>query len=282
MVGIDGSPGGMAALGWAAMEAQVRHRPLSVYHCWQLPVLARPGPSMQSLAALQEVESAARLVLGEAMAWLRREYPAVTASVTALRGPAGRRLVAQVRQCDLLVLGLGTRHRFTARVLGSTVEHALRRARGTVAVVPPPGTPAAGGPFAGHVIAAVDDSDAAGAVVGTGFAEAATHGWPLAVVHADPHAPAGAARSAPRTELPRVGGLIESWHARYPQVTVHRDTLGGAPGAVLEWACAGARLVVVGGSSHPNRLLRLTDVLLSRIDCPVVVPPHRVLAAAVR
>jgi hypothetical protein len=123
-------------------------------------------------------------------------------------------------------------------------------------------------------------------VLGAGFAEAAAHRWPLAIVHADRHpnpdrlepdpgGPAPAVGLACRT---RMSCAIESWRARYPQVAVHRSTIGGGPPtAALEHAAAGARLLVLGQSSHPLRPLRLIDQLLARVSCPIaVVPPAAV------
>lgn len=277
-VGVEGSPVNHAMLRWAAGEALAHHRPLCVYHCWQAPVLALvPG----SAHATHDTAVAARLVIEDAVEWLRVRYPLLVIDGKELEGPPGRRLVSHVRQRDALVLGLGSRHRLAARVLGSTVEYALRHARSSVVVVPPTErvhrTNGGTGSFAGHVVAAVDDTDAASAVVGTGFAEAAAHGWPLAIVHAHGHSHATqvslTGQAGLVTRVPKLTGVVESWHARYPQVTMHLAIVGGPPAAALEHACAGARLLVLGRTSHPLRPVRLTDLLLARINCPINLTP---------
>lgn len=281
-VGIDGSDGGPAVLAMAAEEARAHGRHLCVYHCWQPPVqlTAMMPAGLPPTYAWQGAQDAATAVLERATSWLRARYPGLPMTATVLEGPAGRRLVAHVRRGDLLVLGLGTRHRIAARVLGSTVDYALRHARGTVLAVPPDGREEVKGPFSGHVVAAVDATDAASAVVGAGFAEAAAHRWPLAVVHADRHHrgagrfPDGELLLSPYAASRHLlSSAVESWQARYPQVAVHRSTFEGSPAMVLEHAAAGARMLVVGRSSHPARLLRLTDLLLSRVSCPVAVTP---------
>lgn len=281
--GFDGSPAGVAALAWAAAEATARRRQPCVYHCWQQPVLTAatvPGtfPPMDRRIA----ENAAAATLREATGWLARHHPAVAVTADTLEGAAGRCLAAHVRRGDQLVLGMSSRHRFTARLLGSTIEHVLRHARCTVVVVPPTHD-SGGGPFGGHVVAAVDGSESTSAVVGAGFAEAAAHGRPLTVVHAlggrHPIAGRPAGTLEPEIDQPVVNAAIESWHAGYPHVVVHRATVDGPPAAGLEQATAGAMLVVVGQSRHPLRPVRLVDHLLSRLGCPVAIVPLPVGAA---
>lgn len=276
--GFDGSPAGVAALAWAATEATAHRRQLCVYHCWQQPVLAAatvPGtfPPMDRRIA----GNAAAATLREATDWLASHHPTVAVTADTLEGAAGRCLATHVRYGDLLVLGMSSRHRFTARMLGSTIDHVLRHARCTVVVVPPERSDGGDGPFGGHVVAAVDGSESTSAVVGAGFAEAAAHGRPLTVVHAlggrHPMAGRPAGTLEPEFDQPAVNAAIESWHAGYPHVVVHRATVDGPPAAGLEQATAGAMLVVVGQSRHPLRPVRLVDHLLSRLGCPVAIVP---------
>jgi len=286
-VGIDGSPASLGALAWAAEEASAHGRQLCVYHCWQQPMLvaaAVPGAGLPTPGVRQDARAAAVVVLQQAMSWLREQHPALPATGALLEGPAGRRLIAHARRDDLLVLGLGSRHRLVARVLGSTVEHALRQARGAVVVVPPDDRAGVKGPFSGHVVVAADLVDVVSEVVGAGFAEAAAHGWPLAVVHAEAGGRvAGAvALSSDATGQQRLNCAVESWHSRYPYAVVHRAAFRGSPAAVIEHVAAGARLLVVGRSSHPMRPVRLVDLLLSKVGCPIVVTPPATIAGVGR
>lgn len=276
-VGIDGRPASRVALAWAAQEARAHGRQLAVYHCWQppMPVTAVMAGGFAPIGTYQDTLVCARAVLDDTMGWLRHRYPTVHATAALLEGPPGRRLTAHARRDDLLVLGLGTRHRIAARMLGSTVEYAMRHARGTVVVVPPEDQGTAQGPFAGHVVAAVESHEGAGAIIGAAFAEAAAHGWPLAVVHVDQrrHRAVGPvpAQSSPDAHL--FTGAVLSWHARYPQVTVHRATFDGRPAAALEQATLGARLLVIGRTAHPLALVNVADLLLAKTTCPIAVTP---------
>jgi nucleotide-binding universal stress UspA family protein len=276
-VGVDGTPGSRAALDWAVQEALVHGRHLVLYHCWQPPILvaAAMAGAFPPVSSYQDTYAATRVTLDETMSRLRDRHPTLRATGALLEGPTGPRLTAHVRHDDLLILGRGTRHRIAARVLGSTVEYALRHARGTVVVVPPAAENGETGPFAGHVVAAIEPGATAGAIMGTAFMEAAAHGWPLAVVHAErPRHRLVHAAPSPTTAGPHaLTGMVQSWHGRHPHVVVHRATIDGPPAAVLEHATAGARLLVVGRSSHPIALVRLTDLLLARTSCPIALTP---------
>lgn len=299
VVGIDGSASGQAALAWAAREATARGRQLCVVHCWQPDVTtaALPGvyPS-QSIA--WQPRATARAALDHALKWLRENHPTLAVSHDLVQGPAGPRLAAHLRANDLLVLGMSSRHRVTARLLGSTLEHLLRQARCQVVVVPPAvavTTEGTRGPFNGQVVAAVHDPEDAddatematiSAVLGAGFAAAALHQVPLEVVHADPRRPEAigcvvgwATPVTPSTVRQPLNRAIESWHACYPQVAVRRVTVSGPPGPVLGRDTSGARLLVVGRSSHPMRPIRLLDHLLTAVSCPVAVTPPMPLTA---
>lgn len=287
-VGVDGSPTGQAALAWAADQASVHGRPLYVFHCWQQPTLAMaalPGAYPPEGAAW-EAEVAARTLLEEALGWLRDCYPQLPVSGDLLQGPAGARLAAHIRHGDVLVLGMSSRHRVTARMLGSTLEHLLRHARCRVVVIPPESTlpPGDTGTFAGHVVAAVGgtesedhggDQATISAVLGAGFTEAAAHRLPLAILHADDLRPEPVGSVLDRAAFGQsLSRAIESWHAVYPQVAVRRAAVSGTPAGTLHVVAEGAALLVIGRSSHPLRPVRLVDHLLTRVTCPVaVVPP---------
>jgi nucleotide-binding universal stress UspA family protein len=277
-IGVDGSPHCEAALVWAAGEARAHRRRLYVFHCWQPAALFTAAtPMLPPPNMWQDERDRAQAVLDEATGSLGERFPEIPLTARLLEGPSGRELAAQLRRDDLLVLGMTSRHRLTARMLGSTIEYALRRVRGTVVVVPADHRGNGTGPFARHVVAAVDGSEAASAVLGAAFAEAAAHGWPLAVVHADPHGrnPNG---SVPGelwlANHPWLLRVIGSWQARYPQVAVHKATFNGRPAVVTDHVAAGAQLLVVGRPSHPTRPMRLIDHVLAKVNCPVaVIPP---------
>lgn len=135
VVGVDGSPGSIVALRWAAARTD-RFGPVQPVASWQYPwwsltplapgAAALPPPSADFHAEAREVLDR---VLEEAGPMERLE------PVTA-HGPAGQVLVASADGASLLVVGTRGHGAMAAGVLGSVSLYCVNHASGPVAVIP--------------------------------------------------------------------------------------------------------------------------------------------------
>jgi nucleotide-binding universal stress UspA family protein len=106
VVGVDGSSGSEAAVGWAAREASLRGLPLRVVHA----TLPRHLPAMRSMAVettTNGMDHAREIATAGAMA-ARRSDPTLSVDVQVyLNETPAQALAREAGSAALLVLGLG-------------------------------------------------------------------------------------------------------------------------------------------------------------------------------
>ncbi|MBO0713141.1 MAG: universal stress protein [Acidimicrobiales bacterium] len=136
VVGIDGSPGSLAALQWAAEAARHRGVPLHVLFAWDdlgthLAKTTRenkkPTEEEEREAALGLIEKAVREALGA--------EPGVEIVPCPERGEPTPALLAASKTADLLVVGSRGRGGFAGLLLGSVSQHCIQHAHCPVAVI---------------------------------------------------------------------------------------------------------------------------------------------------
>lgn len=135
VVGVDGSPGGQAALGVAFDEASWRCAELVVVHAWMQPGSDDPYSPPPLYYDPDETGEAERVLLAEALAGWRDKYPDVRVRPVLAHGTPVDQLLAYGRGAQLIVVGSRGRGGFASLVLGSTSRAVLHRASGPVAVV---------------------------------------------------------------------------------------------------------------------------------------------------
>ena len=143
--GVDGSPGGQAALRFALEEARLRRATLDAVHAWLMPLYEGvPGPFVVGLPAgppldevRRELERAARAVLDRALA---DAGPADGVEVrrAAVESAPAKALLDAAVGADLLVVGSRGRGGFKGLLLGSVSTQCAKHAPCPVAVVKPP------------------------------------------------------------------------------------------------------------------------------------------------
>ncbi|MET7451948.1 universal stress protein [Streptomyces sp. NPDC005574] len=148
VVGVGGSSGDTAALGFAVREAEVRGCDLSVVRAWRSPVAERGKPSSPASGREDrpDPDDAARMPhqqasadLDEALRGALREHPGVTIHRHLLEGPAHRVLVEASDAADLIVVGAQRRSGHFGLQLGRVAHALLHHANCPVAVVPQAG-----------------------------------------------------------------------------------------------------------------------------------------------
>lgn len=133
VVGVDGSPGGAAALAFAYEAASTRRVPLVAVHAWQDTVAGRMASTPEDRVACQEENLAEWLA-----AWGAR-FPDVTVDRVAVRDRAAPALLERAVGAQLVVVGSRGRGTFAGLVLGSVSQALLHHATCPVAVVRPTG-----------------------------------------------------------------------------------------------------------------------------------------------
>jgi nucleotide-binding universal stress UspA family protein len=141
VVGVDGSTGSMAALGWAVDEARLRGTSLHVVMTWEMPqTYGSPSiigmgmdPSLDAKAVLAEAadNEAARL----AHDVVPDDVPTVW---EVMQGPPGWKLTEASEGADLLVVGSRGHGGFVGTLLGSVSQHVVTHAVCAVVVIPDP------------------------------------------------------------------------------------------------------------------------------------------------
>jgi nucleotide-binding universal stress UspA family protein len=135
VVGVDGSAGSAAAVGFAIEEAARRKTSLTAIHAWDafdsrsqkdaLPLVYEPG-------ALKDEEIR---VLSESLAGWPQRYPEVAILQELVHGQPSAALIERSQSAQLLVTGSRGRGGFTGLLLGSVSQTVLHHAGCPVAVV---------------------------------------------------------------------------------------------------------------------------------------------------
>jgi nucleotide-binding universal stress UspA family protein len=134
VVGVDGSPGGEAALRWACDYARLTGGAVEAILSWnEHPLLAGVAETLGGGVPLDQVEDQARGMLAAAVGAVVGDDAGATVTQTIEAGSPGDVLVAAASNADLLVVG---RHSGGVIQLGSVSAHCARHAACPVVVVP--------------------------------------------------------------------------------------------------------------------------------------------------
>jgi nucleotide-binding universal stress UspA family protein len=259
LVGVDGGECALAAVGWAAEEAQRRDAPLRIVHA--APYLARrlePGSIPPELPR-------ARRITGQAYTVARHSAGGVRAETEVVPGEPAAVLLREGQDAQLLVLGISTTGAMDELVRAAVAQRVAARSDTPVVVVPR----SRGGAPAGRPVAAIlglGDPDDDEPVVAWAADAARRSGAPLTVLQ-------------PRAR--GAGGVpAVEWQERLPDLQVTaQDVPGASPDDLLKAVCPAPVMVLSVG--HGTFMHRLLDgphrYLLRHCTSPLaLVPPvHR-------
>jgi len=249
-VGTHGSPGSIAAVRWAAAEAQLRDAELRVVVAYH----------RQQTSSAETAE-----LVHEGVAQARAVAPGIDVKGVALPGYAVPVLLHAAGEAELLVVGERGGGGLPGLPFGAVGRQLATQARCSVVVVR--GRPDCD---SGPVVVGMDDGAGDDAVVGRAFEEAALHRAPVLAVTAD----RGARGRSAETLGTALDGRLDPWREKYPSVTAQREYVSGRPDKVLVERCRQAQLAVVGPRRHGYEGVLLGSVgsnLLRRADCPVLI-----------
>jgi nucleotide-binding universal stress UspA family protein len=132
VVGVDGSEGGAAAIGFAFAEASIRGVELRAVHAWNS---LAPGTGFDPIPVVPE-DGAERRLLAEALEPWQDRYPEVKVNEQADRGHPVDVLRNASAGASLVVVGSRGRGGMAGLLLGSVSHAVLHHADGPVAIVP--------------------------------------------------------------------------------------------------------------------------------------------------
>ena len=283
VVGIDGSPGSVAALDWAAAEAHRRGARLELLHV-EIPAPPVVGMEAAAAPAAPLPDDSLPHFLHEAHQRVAVAWPDLHIDVVATVGSPASSLIARSRMADVLVVGAHGRSMVARLLLGSVSHHVATRSACTSVVVRGPVHDATA-----PVAVGIDDSPTARYALEVGFMEASARGVPLVVFHAwQDLAPTGYGVSGLPPGLveemrAEAAALVEStlqgWPEKFPDVEVHTRVEHNHPVTAVVEESSRAQLVVLG--AHGRGRFAGMDVgsvpsaAVREAHCPVMVvrPP---------
>lgn len=259
VVAVDGSPSSLAAVEWAARDAQMRNAPLLVIHVVAPIVVGTPDWSATEIPAdyseLQETE--AQEIIEQAHRAAIAAAPSHGEEITSriLHDQPVAALVALSESAQLMVVGCRGQGAIAQALLGSVSGGVAHHAHCPVAIIHQherPGTPNPSAP----VVVGIDGSPASEQATEIAFDEASRRGVDLVAVHAwSDMGPLGVAsidwapiewRNIKVAEEEVLAERLSGWRERYPDVAVHKIVVCDQPGLRLLEQGEIAQLVVLG------------------------------------
>jgi len=142
VVGVDGSAPSIAALYFAAEDAERRNAQLVAVHAWTFvtaAAVADPGlipvPEVDYVGTLEAEREAAQAELDAALETAFPNGPPVDVDARLVEGPAGDALVSEGENADLIVVGSAGKSGLKSVILGSVSRHVVSHSRTPVTVV---------------------------------------------------------------------------------------------------------------------------------------------------
>lgn len=287
VAGTDGSEESLAAVEWAAREAERRRAPLCIVHVvdhYHGPATAHAQPARHDLTGRfrHDLPHRAGSALARARHRAAEAAPGVDLRAAAVFGRADEVLTALTVRAPLVAVGTRGAGECPGPRLGSVALSLACHASCPV-VLAPVGT----GPVLDEIVVGIDDCDHAAAALEFGFGEADVRGARLTALHAWTRPQAGQLDGYhdwilsidPVNEgaAALLSEQVAPWRDKYPDVIVTESTVHGHPGRVLAMASRGADLVVVAARRSQLAPVPGLDLvsyaMMHHAQCPIAFIP---------
>lgn len=281
VVGVDGSPGSVGAVDWAAAEAHRRGASLELLYA---EVPTPPVVGMEPGPVAPVTTETAPSFLTEARDRVLLAWPELDVRTVPMVGGPASSLIAASADADLIVVGAHGRSMIARLLLGSVGHHVATRAKCTAVVVRGEGHGATA-----PVAVGIDDSPTARYALEVAFQEASLRGVPLVVFHAWQDLPVtgygvwapppGVTDELRAAAEELVAEALQGWPEKYPDVEVHTRVEHNHPVTAVVEESAHAQLVVLGahGRGHFAGMDfgSVPSAAVREAACPVMVvrPP---------
>jgi nucleotide-binding universal stress UspA family protein len=284
LAAVDGSAVSYHAVAWAAVEAALYRRPLTLITSVSLPVGWGMG-AMLTATDTEWLQTEGERVLTEATRVARDaapEVPDIRAEVVWV--PVIPALIERSRHAAMLVVGSRGVGALRGGLLGSVSTAVVRHAHCPVAVIH---GPAATDPVSATrpVLVGVDGSENSLPAVELAFEEASRRKVGLTAVHAWSDLSGmdvpmmGWDDTVRESEDAVLAESLAGWSERFPDVAVRRILVRDRPVRALLDESENAQLVVVGSHGRggfTGMLLGSTsNALVHSVECPTVVVRKR-------
>ena len=293
VVGVDGSPSAMAAVEWAARDAQLRNVALRLVnvvapesvtnHSPWSGLTERPDPdrfSVDKTGSRQILELARRAAIGAVS-------PAPGADMISeelLFGSVVPTLAEYTEHADMLVVGCRSRTAFSRALLGSVSSGLAHHVHCPLGVIHEDEARTMRSPKA-PVVVGIEGSSTSDSAIAIAFDEASRRGVDLIAFHAwndegpvhfgrPAHAPIEWANLQAREEEV-LAERLAGWASRYPEVSVQRIVMADRPVSRLLGLAETAQLLVLGRHTH-RRLMGMlrgsvSSAVVNAAEIPVIV-----------
>jgi nucleotide-binding universal stress UspA family protein len=136
VVGVDGSPGSVAALRFAIEEAQRRRAEIRAVNAWHIPAAAYGSGIAPAPISLSDFEQLGTTALDSALKEVAASVNGVKITPVVREGQATEVLIDEAKDADLLVVGSRGLGGFRGLLLGSVSQQCTQHAPCPVVVIP--------------------------------------------------------------------------------------------------------------------------------------------------
>jgi nucleotide-binding universal stress UspA family protein len=136
VVGLDGSPGSLAALSWAGREARLRGATLEVLVAWTYPMPVLLFPVAPDPPPVKTLRKEAQEMAEHALEKVADDVAGVSIERRVVEGAPAEVLLGRLVEADLLVVGSRGLGGFRGLLLGSVSQQCVLHATRPVVVVP--------------------------------------------------------------------------------------------------------------------------------------------------